>query len=67
MLHAAAAGGQPFRRYLLLDFPRAIFVFLAGETLVPMDEAAKLNMGGTLLSNWYLIAICAIVFGCSYP
>ena len=66
MIGTAAGGGQAFRRYLLLNFPGAIFVFLAGESLIPMDETAILDMRETILSHWLLISMCALALGCLF-
>ncbi len=48
---AAASGGGQHRRYLILKFPQAIFSFLFGDTLIPLDEAAVSQMKETLLNN----------------
>ncbi len=62
MLQNAAGGGQ-LRRYLLLKGPQAIFSFLAGDTFVPLDEAAVQDIKGTLVTHWYYLVAFVVGFG----
>jgi uncharacterized membrane protein len=62
MLQAAGEGGQ-VRRHLLLKLPQAMFSFLAGDTFIPLDEAAVQDISGTLMTHWYYLVAFAVGFG----
>lgn len=62
MLNTAGGGGQS-RRYLLLKPAQAVFSFLFGDTLIPLDEQAVRNVTGVLLENWWKAAAALAVFG----
>lgn len=62
MLKTAGGAGQ-YRRYLLLKVPQALFSFLAGKTLVPLDEAAVKDIPGTLISHWHFLLMAMVSFG----
>lgn len=51
------------RQYLILKFPQTLFNFLAGETLVPMNQAAVENISHTFRSYGAIFAVAAIAFG----
>jgi 4-amino-4-deoxy-L-arabinose transferase-like glycosyltransferase len=63
MLQTASTSGGQVRRYLPLKLPEAVVSFLVGDTLVPFDEAAVLNVRETLRSNLHLIVAFTIGFG----
>lgn len=46
----AAAHGRQVRRHLFLKLPQALFSFLFGDTLIPLDERAVQNIAGTLIA-----------------
>jgi uncharacterized membrane protein len=61
MLHAAGGGGQ-LHRYLLAKVPQAVFSFVFGETLIPMNESAVLNIRTTLASGWPVVVLSLCSF-----
>jgi 4-amino-4-deoxy-L-arabinose transferase-like glycosyltransferase len=62
MLGAVGEGSQA-RRYLWLKGPQALFSFLAGDTLVPLDETAVQDIHGTIAANWPLLVAAGLGFG----
>lgn len=66
LIHAfrgMAGGFRQTRRYLILKPPQALFSFLAGDTLVPLDEAAVRDVRGTIRANWHLLGGAVAGFG----
>ena len=55
MLHTAGAGGQPFRRFLILKLPQAYFSFFFGDSLIPLDAEATNHIGATLRAAWPIL------------
>lgn len=62
MIAAAGAGGQ-VRRHLWLKLPQTFFSFLAGDSLIPLDENAVLNIRETLRANMIWLVLSVVGFG----
>lgn len=56
----AAGGHGQVRRHLWLKLPQAFFSFLAGDTLIPLDEAAVKDIPGTLLANLHYVGAALV-------
>jgi mannosyltransferase len=63
MLGEVATGPAQSRKHLLLKVPQTFFSFLAGDTLVPLDEAAKKDIVGTAKTYWRELAAAGVGFG----
>ncbi len=59
MLSTAQGHGQT-RRYLLLKLPQSFFSLLFGDTIVPLDERAVMNIRATLFQALPQLIVCCL-------